>query len=409
MNGDELIMAAIRQSTISAIAICIFSLIILMMFISSYVMKQNVIQERGALSEQTEMLQIGYDMASASDYLTDEARSFSVNRNVQNLRNYWYEINVSKTRDNAINRLEKIQNADEEQIILAKAKQQSDQLLKTEARSMRLIIDAMNLPISQMPTGISVYELSAADKQLTSSEKIVLARKIMFDDQYEAAKGLVNSYVARYEEMIAQRSQAKLKELNRANKIAANLQVALFVIIVAVVLIYIGVFHTQNSRPIKNYVAALGSKAFYTLYSQIKPEGTRELRALGETLNERQFEIKLIFNLYKLLAETDDLQSLLDKSAKMLRESMNIDGIQIFLTENDEWLQVKASYGVPEQLKEEIKSLKIGDGVAGKAVAAGIDTHVLLTDYPEGAIKDASVAAGFVAVHCYPMSVGGYH
>ena len=81
-----------------------------------------LLRENTAQSNRGELSDLGQELADASDYLTDEARKFSVTGDIEHLYNYWYEVYEEKTRDRVINSLSAIDPPENETALLAEAK-----------------------------------------------------------------------------------------------------------------------------------------------------------------------------------------------------------------------------------------------------------------------------------------------
>jgi len=137
--------------------------------------------EQNAERRRTEFKQLGIDLADASDYLTDEARKFAVTRKIVHLERYWEEINVTRTRDKVISRLQELDSPKEELELLAKAKKYSDALVETERRSMRLVLEALGVDESDMVPEVASFKLSEGDQRLSREDKLLKAIEIMYD------------------------------------------------------------------------------------------------------------------------------------------------------------------------------------------------------------------------------------
>ena len=62
-------------------------------------------RESVALQRQAEFKQLGIDLADASDYLTDEVRSYVQFGERVHYDNYWREVRETRTRDRVVQRL----------------------------------------------------------------------------------------------------------------------------------------------------------------------------------------------------------------------------------------------------------------------------------------------------------------
>ena len=138
------------QQVLNRLMLSLFLIITLMLGISIYALNVNIGAEQQAEQHRTVFKELGASLADASDYLTDEARKYAATHDVVHMENYWREIEITRTRDKAIAELQSQNSTDEEQRLLAEAKQHSDELVETERRSMRLItspISSGSLPM----------------------------------------------------------------------------------------------------------------------------------------------------------------------------------------------------------------------------------------------------------------------
>lgn len=162
--------------------------------------------------------QLATDLADASDYLTDEARKFAVTGDIRHLENYWIEIDETQTRDNVIKALRELDTPDAELDLLRIAKQNSDALVATETRSMRLVLTALGVPQSQYPAPVANWQLSTSDQFLSGPQKRQLATDIMFDAQYDADKAIIMGPIAEFKKQLLARTSRLVEQSTVANK-----------------------------------------------------------------------------------------------------------------------------------------------------------------------------------------------
>lgn len=173
--------------------------------------KLVTVTQVNAYANKIEIVTMGHLLAKTSDFLTSEIRSFSVNQDEQHLRRYWYEVDVAKQRDYAVAQLKSLGALDEEIALLAQSKQQSDALIDTETRAMRLILSAYGIEKDLMHPSIEAYRLSAADQQLTPTQKIAQAQAILFDQQYQIDKAKIMTPISKFLDNTRQRAESELK------------------------------------------------------------------------------------------------------------------------------------------------------------------------------------------------------
>lgn len=288
----------IRQSTINFSIIGVFALIVFMLIGDEIFMTRSINAEQTAEIRRAEFKQLGEDLASASDYLTNEAREFAVTGNMQHMYNYWKEIDVTRTRDNVIEQLKKTDPSPTEQQLLANAKKHSDDLTETERRSMRLLLEASGYTQSSITQKeVAGYKLSKQDESLSNSEKLETARNIMFDDNYQNAKNNIMSPIAKFKSVMNVRLDKEVVVAQKSTERAATLQMVLSVIIILAIAAILRLFFRQVTRPIQDYAQHLHTFNINNENFRLNPFGTMEIRMLASNFNELydsvQSEIKL--------------------------------------------------------------------------------------------------------------------
>ncbi|HWQ41646.1 MAG TPA: ATP-binding protein [Desulfosporosinus sp.] len=276
----------IKQSTISALMLGIFFFISILLGSSILFMSSSIQDEQTAEKRRTEFKQLGIVLANASDYLTDEARKYAVTRDEIHMNKYWQEINVTKTRDNVISRLGELNSPSDEMALLAEAKKNSDALVETERRSMRLVLDASGVSKEKMLPEVASFQLSAEDQRLSTEDKLAKARDIMFDEKYDFDKRSIMDPIAKFQQIMNARLEAELEIARNATRRAAILQAVLAAIIIGAVAVLLRILFTQVTYPIKNYTELLKVFSFNKENFSLVPEGSLELRLLAKTFND---------------------------------------------------------------------------------------------------------------------------
>ncbi|AOY78338.1 hypothetical protein BJL90_11270 [Clostridium formicaceticum] len=249
-------------------------------------MDSNIKAEQMAEMRKSQFKQLGLDLANASDYLTDEARKFAVVKDIIHLNQYWEEINVKKTRDHVISQLQELNSPQEEAELLAKAKRNSDALVETERRSMRLVLEALGVSEKDMVFEVATFQLSEEDKNLTSEEKFEKARDIMFDEKYAEDKKLIMEPIDNFQVLMNTRLDAELQIARQFTKRAVILQIILALTSFFALGILLTIFHKQYNLPIKHYTQDLKKFSFENKDFGLMPKGTQELRMFVATFNQ---------------------------------------------------------------------------------------------------------------------------
>ena len=276
----------IRQSTITMISLSIFFLIVSLIWGSIYYMNLSVRAERIAEMRRTQFKQLGLDLADASDYLTEEARKFAVTKEIVHLNRYWEEINHTKTRDNVIVKLQELNSPPLEAALLEEAKRNSDALVETERRSMRLVLEALGISEKDMTPEVADVHLSVEDQRLGTEEKFAKAREIMFDQKYDGDKKVIMDPIANFQSMMNARLDTELEAARQSTKKAGILQMLLAFISFCALGTLLSIFHKQYNVPIQNYTEILHNLTWKDQGFDLVPQGSQELRLFAESFNQ---------------------------------------------------------------------------------------------------------------------------
>ena len=296
-SGDDMKSKwSINQSTLSGIILAIFFFIAVMLIWSILYMNSSIRAEQNAEKRRTEFKQLGIDLADASDYLTDEARKFAVTRQIIHLEKYWEEINVTRTRDKVISRLQELDSPKEELELLANAKKYSDALVETERRSMRLVMEALKTKEADMLPEVASFKLSDEDKRLSTEDKLLKAIEIMYDARYDSDKKNIMDPIAKFQNIMNLRLESELEAARRGTARATVLQIILAIVIIVAIAILIRILFTKVTYPIRDYSLRLKDFSFDNEEFRLVPKGTVELNMLAENFNDlyKSFHSELI-------------------------------------------------------------------------------------------------------------------
>ena len=137
-------------------------------------------------SEAARVLQKG------SNTLTEQARFYAITHDLRYLLGYFREKFTYRNREQAIKLLGNIPETTELKRLIIVAVSESRTLEYTEYRSMNLVIAANGYDRSILPAEmekqLSSNPLSESDRNLSKEEKLELAKKILFDGNYQKRK-----------------------------------------------------------------------------------------------------------------------------------------------------------------------------------------------------------------------------
>lgn len=139
---------------------------------------------RTAEERQSQFKQLGFDLSSASDYLTNEMRAYVQFGDQVHYDNYWQEVKVDTTRDHIIAQLQELGAPQNELDLVMEAKRKSDTLVATEEQAMEAV----------------------------AANNFEDARRLMFGTQYEQVKISIKQLITTFQDTMNTRTSAELEK-----------------------------------------------------------------------------------------------------------------------------------------------------------------------------------------------------
>lgn len=292
----------LKSRNITICAVIVFLLITVLTLISSRYMTDCISRENAAQVNRGELSDLGQELADASDYLTDEARKFSVTGDVKHLYNYWYEVREEKTRDRVINSLSALDPPENESALLAEAKKYSDTLIKTETVSMKLMLTAEGINSEQykdmengrMAEYIALVESTQLPEQyvgLSPQEMKERSREILYDSFYNDSKTMIMSPIERFRHALNRRLDAEVENAAAGRETASLIQLICSASVLVIIGIVLIVFEQLYVRPINDYSESLSQRDAENSAEpdlsnvRVSPKGAYELFRFGELFN----------------------------------------------------------------------------------------------------------------------------
>jgi methyl-accepting chemotaxis protein len=371
----------LRQSQINIAAIVSLVLITSLLIIGVVLARSSVASQERAFTRQAEFKTLGLQLQAASDFLTDSARKYAVTADRRHLDAYWEEIDTTKTRDKVVAGLRRLGAAADELALVDEAKANSDALVNTESRSQRLMLEATGVTESDMPKAIAGFTLAPADAALSDEQKRATARQIMFDEKYDADKGVISAPIQRFQELMNGRAAEAVQASNAATGQSMMLLIALTVVIPTVFGGVLYLLQSKVGRVVVAYTRALRSRDNNDLRFRLMPGGTRELCDLGTVFNDdldRRLHLvqAVADSAQTLAAAARDLSATADKTATSV-EHANSTASVVSTTADEVSRHVQTVAAAAEEMEASIREIsqsaveaaRVGDEAAGLAVS----------------------------------------
>jgi diguanylate cyclase (GGDEF)-like protein/PAS domain S-box-containing protein len=290
LSGKDFPLLPMRQSTINICAAALLVLALSLLVIGNLRLRASMAEENAAAAAEKETHLLADSMKDASDFLSDQVKAFTVTRARSHLNAFWREVEATRRRDKAIAALVALDLPAGEKLLLESAKAESDRLILTETRAMRLVADATGLPEGELPLALSALELGDEDRRLEPEGKLKLAQDLVFGPAYEARKRVIMGYIADFNTASRVRTEGETRAAQgRANR-AFLVVMALYVFCIITGTVFMYLYFTQIARPVNGYLRELAAAEPEDGIPALSPCGTRELVALAEAFNQRRYE-----------------------------------------------------------------------------------------------------------------------
>ncbi len=226
-----------------------------------------------------QLRQSSYELQIASDYLTEQARCFTVCGKREHLDNYFEEADVTRRRDRALEVLQKELGDTAAYQALQKAMNQSVNLMDTEYYAMRMALEARDEDLSSYPACIREVVLKEEDLRLSDEEQAARARDLVFDENYHNQKKIISentqACLQTLDQIMAEREKNADSTMKRILWAGAVLGVLL-------ILCVTGILYLNTRlliRPLLKAVSEIRNNSLLTV------EGAHEFRYLAQTYN----------------------------------------------------------------------------------------------------------------------------
>ncbi len=245
------------------------------------------------------------DLAETSDFLTNEARKYAVTGDISHLYNYWYEVRVSRTRDKVIGQLKEADLQKKEKRNLKSAKKYSDELIKTEACSMRLVLEAENKTEKDFCSHrrwreyiryVLKYHISQKYEDFSSQEKRKMAIELLYNQNYDVIKSRIMSRIELFNKRLNHRLDDEVKAAVNGCRNALVVLVGCLIAAGVLVAFILTILYKNYVKPLNSYTNQLKNGEKITkdnksntmsesLILRIRPKGALELREFGRIYN----------------------------------------------------------------------------------------------------------------------------
>ena len=285
--------------------------------------------------------QIAWNLEQASDYLTNEVRLFVETGKDEHLQNYFWEANVSKRRDTALEEIQK-DFSEESQVyrFLNSAMNESLDLMRREYLAMRLKLESMHKEISLYPQEIQDIEVGEETLALPSDQLAQLARRYVLDDYYSEKKDRIEQRVNGCLDGLLQEATAT------QNRLSFNMRLVLAVqrteILALVLSLMVFAFFTvrQVIRPLRTAVPKIKKN------ETLDELGSQEFRLFAKAYNGLRASNLSYREKLEFKANHDPLTGVLNRyGLDAILDRSELGNAAVLVVDVDNFKQFNDTYG----------------------------------------------------------------
>ncbi|MCM1530305.1 MAG: ATP-binding protein [Alistipes sp.] len=279
---------------ITVISIVFFIIISCITGLSEKYMSDCIRRESTAQHNRQELRELGEQLAETSDYLTEQARQYSLSGDMEYLYNYWDEVIYMKSRENAVDRLSAYNPPEKEKNLLSNAKIYSDDLIKTEIVSMKLMFIAKNYgdkdysdqKLCEFIEIIENAELPEEYRTLSRSEMAEKSSEILYDYFYAQSKTQIMTPIDEFQCEMNNRLDNDVIKAEQGIKNASLIQRICSVVAILFIILLLAFIEFLYIKPLRKYTDILeNQKSDEMSKLRVKPDGAYELFHFGEVFN----------------------------------------------------------------------------------------------------------------------------
>ncbi len=281
-----------------------------------------------------------FDLQISSDYLTEQARCFTVTGERIYLDNYFEEAKVTRRRDKALEALEESLEESDAYRNLTAAMNKSVKLMNREYYAMRLTAEAYGYDLSDFPEEIRDVLVGAATEALGPEQKKEIARSMVFDDNYRSQKEAISDSVQKCLDALVSETNREMGGAADQLRTLLTREQWLIVILIVVVLAIVLLTFLLVISPLLRAVIHVRAD------QPLPVTGSYEFRFLAKTYNlmyeaNRESKEQLAYE-----ATHDQLTGLYNRSGfDFLRRNVDFNNAALLLFDVDKFKGVNDANG----------------------------------------------------------------
>ena len=284
------------------------------------------------------------DFRDTSDFLTNQVRFFLIMQDESYAQQYLHEYSTIKNRESALSIIKQWHDADDADLNMKLAFEESQMLAKTEMYSIALTYSALGTVLGNLPAELNDIKLLPEDLELTSEAKLEKAEELLFDINYQNSKSRINGYTTKVLEYVITKHLAN----QGRDTIIFNRHFLIQIItIIAMLFSGLALFIATNIlilSPIDYDIKSIRNE------KKMHVVGSYEMRLIAKSYNALREKDEIKASVLKHKAEHDPLTGLINREAfNQIKEVLSdtAEPVAYLIIDLDFFKSVNDQYGHP--------------------------------------------------------------
>ena len=329
---------SLKTINILMVLTAVVIIIVLLVIVFNVQRRYNILRENTRVL--IECQRRAPELNEASDYLTQQVRSFAVTGKIEYINNYFSEVDVNRRRHKTLEYLEPYMEGTSAITYMKAALATSNELMDIEYYSMVLESIASGIGIEALPEEVQEFKLTAEDEALSNEEKHQKAILMLFDDNYQSYKDTIKQNVDNCLDVIETHLE---EEQDQSYESLTRLLVLLFIMIIIMLVVVLAIIFISLELVMRPLVKA----ADYIKEQQKVPvKGSSEMQFLAEAYNDAFDKTQKKHNDLQKQALNDALTGLFNRAGyEQIIEDLNEEALCLLLVDVDKFKGVNDQYG----------------------------------------------------------------
>ena len=302
MKKEHILMNKLKNGrSITRVAIFLFLIAVSIGSWGTYQTHKSIRKQQGMEEKRVFYKELGDNLEHATDYMNKEVQAFAVTGEMSHFFNYWTEADITRTREDVLEEMEKAGAPEQELNYLRRAKEISDRLMETEISAIQLVLHSRGISEdsydsrSSLDTWVTQVLSYPMDEELAALPVERMQSKaisMLFDKQYLGYKNTIITLIDGCNSRMNERLDQEVRK-SRTDTVRATVYQILFIFLAFTILGGILLsFQRLFIIPVQQYTGEIQKQIQKQNLRRndgilkVTPSGSDEMVQFGEEFNQ---------------------------------------------------------------------------------------------------------------------------